>query len=652
MHMNAHNRHRSRLTRTSSRRAFHDDVAIESLEQRSLLASDLAVLWDNDRLNVPSTIVPGDRILAPIFVVNNGPTNAIGKVTINFYLSTNISLDASDPLVRSYSNEDIELPVYTGNPDQIGTLTGDLTIPATAAPGTYFLLVRILPNSAIGDLNQANNIAASDDSWVLARKFGAFDGRTNVAMVLQDAEGTRITYTLTGGGYGEVTQSPDGFAVTLFNVGNNSQAAAATSGGDGKFDFTSIAINGSVSSFFAPNGRLRGPLTATTGFGAMTLGDVPGPLTITVPNTSQSPSFDFDNVTNLVINSAVGITRLDATTWLDNDATPDRVTAPWLGQLNIFGNTNVNLLLTGRGGNLPTLGPVNITGVIKGGAWSVNGLGSSITAAASTVQFSATFNQRLDSLTTTTGTFRGVLTARTITTINIGRDILASKILAGAYLGEDGRLGGTGVNADVYRQGTITTIYVAHNTANSIIGAGFDPVDGIFKNGNDRIIGGVNSKIGAITVANISGKTTRFLTAKYTGLITFGMTEIDWRTSNRFILSTTAPTATITSSTPTPDTASFIIKFTSTSLMNLASIMTGTIRVTGPNGFDQIATLVLAPTSIENQTSATASFTITAPGTGWIPPNSGDFTVSLVPGVLADDRGNLTAGGDIGIISL
>lgn len=650
--MHTHSRDRSRFARTTTRRSLAAGLAIEPLERRDLLAADLGVAWDNNTINIPDTIVPGDRLMAPIFVVNNGPMVAIGKVTVNFYLSTNTTFDASDTLVRSYANEDLELPVYTGDPSQLGTFTGDLTIPATATPGGYFLIVRILPNNQIGDLNQNNNIAATNDNWTLARKFGSFDGRTNVAMVLQDAEGTKITYTLTGGGYGEVTQSPDGFAVTLFNVGNNSQAAAATSGGDGKFDFTSIAINGSVSSFFAPNGRLRGPLTTTTGFGAMTLGDVPGPLTITVPNTSATPSFDFDNVTNLVINSAVGITRLDATTWLDNDATPDRVTAPWLGQLNIFGNTNVNLLLTGRGGNQPTLGPVNITGVIKGGAWSVNGIGSSITAAASTVQFSATFNQRLDLLKTTTGTFRGVLTARTITTINIGRDILASKILAGAYLGEDGRLGGTGVNADVYRQGTITTIYVAHNTANSIIGAGFDPVDGVFKNGNDRIIGGVNSKIGAITVANISGKTTRFLTAKYTGLITFGTQEIDWRTSNRFILSTTAPTATITSNSSTPDTASFIIKFTSTSLINLASIRTGTIRVTGPNGFDQIAALVLSPTSIENQTSATGSLTITAPGLGWQPPNSGDFTVSLEPGVLADDRGNLTAGGAIGIISL
>lgn len=650
-----HFRTQSNPAATTRRRArdLHTEAfaPLESLEQRALLTSDLGVAWDNDGLNLPSKIVPGDRILAPIFVVNNGPMAAVGLLTINFYLSTNTTFDASDTLVRSYDREPITLPVYTGNPDDIGTFTGDLTIPAGTAAGNYFLIVRLLPNNQIGDANQSNNIAASDDSWALVHRFGTFDGRTNVALAMKDAEGTIIAYTLTGGGYGEVTTSPDGFGVTLFNTGGNSQAAAQASGGDGKFDFVSVTINGSVNSFFAPDGRLRGPLTATTGFGAMTFGDVPGPLTITVPNTSASPSFDFDNVTNLTINSAVGITRLDATTWLDNDSTPDRVTAPWLGELNIFGNTNVNLLLTGRGGGQPTLGPVNITGVIKGGAWSVNGIGSSITAMASTVLFSATFNQRLDSLTTTTGTFRGVLTARNITTINIGRDILASKILAGAYLGADGRLGGTGADADVFRQGVITTINVVHNTANSIIGAGFDPVDGLFKNGNDRIIGGTKSKIGTINIANISGKTTRFLAAQY-GAITFGGQAVDWRTSNRFILSTTAPTASITSFTPTSDAATFIIRFTSTSLMDLTSIRTGTLRVTGPGGYSQIATLIAGPTGVSSRTAANATFQITAPEGGWQPPFTGEFTISIEPDVLADARGNISATGPIGTVTI
>lgn len=637
----------------SSLRRRADGFGIEHLEQRALLTADLAVGWDNDLLDIPGRIVPGDRVIAPILVVNNGPHVALGFVNINFYLSTNTTFDSSDLLVRSYQQQMIDLGVDTGDPADVGFFDGDLTIPANAAPGTYFLLVRILPNNQVNDLNQSNNTAATAGSFTLVRRFGSFDNRSNVSMVLNDAEGTNVTFYMQGGGYGEVTPGPDGFQVVLFNSGNNSQASATTSGGDGRIDFTSVTINGSVGSFYAPDARLRGPLTATTGFGVMTLGDVPGPLTINVPNTSASPEFDFGVVTNLTINSAVGITRIDATSWLDNDSTPDRISAPWLSEMNIFGNTNVNLALTGAAGNQATLGPVFIQGVIKGGAWAVNGIGTSISAMASTVHFSASFAKRFGSLTTTTGTFRGVLAARTITSINIGRDILAAKILAGAYLGEDGRLGGSGDNADIFRQGAITTIHVAHNTANSIIGAGLDPVDGVFRNGNDRIVGGVNSKIGAITIANISGKTTRFLAARYTGLIVFGANEIDWRTSDRFILSTTAPTAAITTFfPPTPDAASFVIRFTSTSLINLSTIRTGTIRVTGPGGFSQIATLVSGPTAVANRTSANATFSISAPGVVWQPPFNGDFTVSIEPDVLADDRGNVSSAGAIGTISV
>src|SRR5262249_21755373 len=158
-----HTSARSAFSRTSARRrAALEGCVLESLEQRALLTSDLAVAWDNDHVNIPSTIVPGDRLLAPIFVANTGPTNAIGKLTINFYLSPNATVGSSDTLVRSYADEQIELPVYTGDPAQLGTFTGDLTIPPPAAPGTYFLLVRLLPNSLLGDLNQTNNLAASD----------------------------------------------------------------------------------------------------------------------------------------------------------------------------------------------------------------------------------------------------------------------------------------------------------------------------------------------------------------------------------------------------------------------------------------------------------------------------------------------------------
>src|SRR5204862_7757594 len=134
------------------------------------------------------------------------------------------------------------------------------------------------------------------------------------------------------------SSSADGFGVTLFNTGICRAAARCASGGDGNYDLSFVTINGSVGTFDAPDGRLRGPVIATTGFGAMTLGDVLGPITITVPASSLSPSFTMNDVQELTINSPVGIDAIDVRTWIDVDATPDQIAAPWIGSLTTVSN--------------------------------------------------------------------------------------------------------------------------------------------------------------------------------------------------------------------------------------------------------------------------------------------------------------------------
>lgn len=602
----------------------------ESLEQRALLASDLGVRFDETALQLPSRFVPGDRFLAPIEVINNGPDRAIGNVTINFYLSTNTSFDSGDLLIRSYQNEPINLPRYFGDPNDIGFFEADLRLPATAVPGTYFLLVRLLPNSQVGDFNSANNVAANEDATELVRKFGSFNGRTNVSMILQDPEGTLVGFSLSGGGSGEVSISPSGFVVTLTGTGNNSNVQITNSGGDGVYDFATVTIGGSVGTFNAPNARLTGPLTATVGFGAMTFGNVIGPATITVPNTSGTPSFSFGDVKDLNIDSPVGIVSLSAKSWTFTDGSRDKVTAPWIGALTVTSFLDLDLSLSGRDLSLPALGSVNV-GNLRAATWWINGWGSGITVNNSTKNVSVTFNFRLDVLASTAN-LRGTFTARNIGQVNVARDLLGATIIAGAYLGADGVFGGVGANADIYRTGVLTSVVVGRNVANSTVGAGLSPgASGLFRDGDDRIIAGARSRIDGITVANVAANTTRFLAGVYGTIRIRGNTIADWRPDTRFDLSTTGPAAVFRKVEFQGSTASITVVFQSTSVMDRTRLA-NSIRVTGPNGFDQVATLQSAVfVAPQPRAAARAVFTLTL-------TDPGQYTLSVEPSSAPDDR--------------
>jgi hypothetical protein len=636
---------------------------LEPLEDRRLLA-DLGVAWDTDHLRLPAVLVPGDRfdpaggngrIEAPILIANNGPEFADGAIGIKFFLSTDTSLSAGDILLRSYTNQQLQLPVFGGNVDNLGTFSPDMRIPPETPEGTYFLLAQIIPSTAIGDFNSANNVAASPSAVPVMRRFGSFSGRTDVPLALVDPQGTILAFTLTGGGSGTVSQNADAFGVTITGSTVNSNFSIQTNGGDARYDLSFVTITGPVGAISAPGGRLTGTLQSTVGFGNVTLGDVSGPTTINVPGTSASPRFTFGTVNDLSVVSAVGIASITAASWNNLAAGADVVSAPSLDALNITGNAFLDLNLSGRAAPAYTLGNTTIGGVIKGGTWIVNGKGANVTASASTAIWSASFKLRLDSLVTT-NTLRGVVTAFNFGTVSSGKDILAASILAGTWLGSDGRLGGSGPAADAFGPGKITTLFVARNVANSTIAAGLDPVDGIFRNGNDRIAGGTQSSIIDITVGNVAGMTARFLTNRYFGMVRIGGQTVDWRLSDRFTLSTTGPAAALQSTLREDNPAGVFerirVLFTSTGLIDRASITDGVIRVTGPGGFTALGSRVsndYDPSSAK--AAAFGEFLVKlADDAASLAP--GTYTVSVVPGLVKDVRNNTTDAVNLGTFTI
>ena len=87
-------------------------------------------------------------------------------------------------------------------------------------------------------------------------------------------------------------------------------------------------------------------------------------------------------------------------------------------------------------------------------------------------------------------------------------------ILAGANLGADGELGGSGNDADTFFAGSIRSFKVTGSLTNSVIAAGVNPVDGIYLDSDDQLIGGASSVIRSVSVRNID-PSTRFVAGAF-----------------------------------------------------------------------------------------------------------------------------------------
>ncbi|HEY9805787.1 MAG TPA: hypothetical protein V6D04_04415, partial [Candidatus Obscuribacterales bacterium] len=113
---------------------------------------------------------------------------------------------------------------------------------------------------------------------------------------------------------------------------------------------------------------------------------------------------------------------------------------------------------------------------------------------------------------------------------------------------------------------------------------------------------------------------------------------------------TTAPTASLaaTNVTTTDNTTyQFTVTYADSAGVAIASLDSSDISVTGPNNFDQIATLVSVNTNSDG-TPRTATYQITAPGGTWDVADNGTYTVSMQANQVRDINGNWVASGAIG----
>ena len=105
-------------------------------------------------------------------------------------------------------------------------------------------------------------------------------------------------------------------------------------------------------------------------------------------------------------------------------------------------------------------------------------------------------------------------------------------IFAGADLGADRQLGGTGGNADSFGAGLIGPVTIKGNVIASVLAAGLDPLDGVLHNG-DAILAGAASRIARLVV-NGTASADSYFAGKFPSRVSIGGQLVTTASDPRF----------------------------------------------------------------------------------------------------------------------
>jgi len=223
-------------------------------------------------------------------------------------------------------------------------------------------------------------------NFEIMKWFGIQEDETNHTLKLADSNGNEITFKLTGGGFGEI--SDNGFdEITLTGTTEKSVLSITTKRGV-KTNVGIINADGDIKAIKARSVNLDGDILIAGGAGSITLSDVNGARTINI-GSSESPklaacSLNFNQIEDLTLTSDTPIRGLKATSWQAGD-----LQAPWISTITIKGDFGANMTLDGGQPKAMTLKSAKFAGNISG-VWSIiDGNCGSITFASSTGDFDA-----------------------------------------------------------------------------------------------------------------------------------------------------------------------------------------------------------------------------------------------------------------------
>jgi hypothetical protein len=354
-------------------------------------------------------------------------------------------------------------------------------------------------------------------------------------VVVQDVNGTQLTVSLSGHGSWQITQGPNGLQLTVTGTDANSQLTLTTStpgshhgsGGDSDdqhssaphFLLNSIDIKGAIGAVSGQDVDVQGNFTAEGAIGDVSLGDFKANSQFNLLSSSPTSDIDLGNATDLSLAAAGFIGNLEVESWISDGNAPSQITGTGIGQLSSEGDFGASLSLSGaqqtasngkgngngNGGENDgdsdgqTLGSVSVGGQITGGLWYVVGNTGAISAGSVAQSWDGDFTSSVGQIATY-GDFDGQIATPKLENLQVGGNLSHALLLIGADLGADGKLGGTGANADHFGPGDLDQLSVGGSVIASRIRVGVDPVDGVLDDGTNTLIGGTASDIEQFSV--------------------------------------------------------------------------------------------------------------------------------------------------------
>jgi len=300
-----------------------------------------------------------------------------------------------------------------------------------------------------------------------------------------DADGTKVTATLTGPGQWQFIQGAALPTLTITGTDATSVFSITGAGGDGRVALEGVALAGPMASFSAAT---TDPVSS---FG--------------VGGTVQT--IVLGNVRDTLLSAKAAIGSLSVQSWQGSGVVANRIDAPGLGALTSQGQLNLDLNITGLG---QALGSVLAGGALSGGTWQVAGDVGSIAARSVGAGWTGDVVGEVGVMQTS-ATFSGTLAAGSVGVFAVGGNFVGGHLAVGANLGADGKPGGTGANADSYAAGYLGQLRVAGAMIGARVHVGVDPVDGVYDDGDDVIIGGAASRIQTLLVAGRIDSTSRIV---------------------------------------------------------------------------------------------------------------------------------------------
>ncbi|NJM99481.1 MAG: hypothetical protein HC800_22165, partial [Phormidesmis sp. RL_2_1] len=467
-------------------------------------------------LTLDQVSLPGAEGALSITLTNHGGLKTESPVNVKVFATRQPALDNSAVEIGAVNLENLKLAVNSSK-----AISAAVKLPNNFAPGDYNLFVVIDADKNLPEANEANNVIAIAAPQKVAWQFGNVGTRKDVQLQLTESDGDVVRFNLKGDGYGEVTERQGVKQIALYGTTDKSDLTIQADG-DGNI-VENVVVNGDLKQFYGTKTDLQGNFTISGSLERLVLDDISNAQISIGPSNKLNHGVEIklDQASNLTITSQSAIKSLSANSWTTVNGGSSLVKASELDVLKIKDGFNANVDIA-RG-----LKQAKIEG-IAAGIWKL-GTTNQLDLNSTAASWSLTVAGELTKLDVQNDML-GSVAAGSLKRIFVRGDLANAKVLVGANFGADGRAGG---GDDSYGSGELEEFIVYGNVLSSVIGAGLNPRDSSFVNGNEQLVAG--GRIGNIEVKGQVSADSRFAAAQFGSGIKLDKRTINPEVDARFL---------------------------------------------------------------------------------------------------------------------